>query len=230
MRFCKRLSYNVISAYGGEEGLKAAGDAKPDIILLDIMMPTVDGWTVLSRLKADEGLRHIPVVVHSIVNDKARGFSLGATDYLSKPVDRKVLSTVLKRYAGNKHHNFKILILEDDPDIQDIFRHTAEKQGWQVELATNGKIGLEKLQAQIPDIILLDIMMPEMNGLEFLATIRQRNEWSDIPVIVVTAKDLTEDDKAQLRGQAQRVIQKAVHTPSDLVHQIQEILSTQMTE
>lgn len=220
-----RESYNVISAYGGEEGLKAAKESNPDIILLDIMMPTVDGWTVLSRLKEDDTLKYIPVIIHSMVNDKARGFSLGATDYLSKPVDRNVLSTVLKRYVGNREENFNILILEDDPNTQDIFKRTAEKQGWSADVAGNGRIGIEKLKKAIPDIILLDIMMPEMDGLEFLDTIRQQPEWQKIPVIAVTAKVLTEDDKIQLRAQAQRVIQKAEHTPSDLAVQIRELLN-----
>jgi len=219
-----RENYNVLSSYDGEQGLIAARDNDPDVILLDIMMPEMDGWTVLSHLKADETLKHIPVIVHSMVNEKARGFSLGASDYLSKPVDRNVLLTVLKRYVPQNKEPFHVLILEDDPATQEVFQRTAAKQGWQVRVAENGKIGLELLQQETPDIILLDIMMPEMDGLEFLAELRQNSRWAQVPVIVVTAKELTEDDRDLLNMQAQRIIQKAYHTPSDLAGQIKDLL------
>lgn len=220
-----REDYNVVSAYNGSEGLEAAKEYHPDIILLDIMMPEVDGWTVLSQLKAHEALKHIPVVIHSIVNDKAQGFALGASDYLSKPVDRKVLSAILSRYAPANADKFNILILEDDPDTQELFKRTAEKQGWNVDVAENGQIGLLKLEHHIPDVILLDLMMPEMDGLEFLSQVRQNSEWIHIPVIAVTAKTLTTEDREQLDSQAQRVIEKANHTPPDLVSEIQMVLS-----
>ncbi len=219
-----RESYNVISAYGGDDGIKAAQDTNPDLILLDIMMPTVDGWAVLSQLKENPDLQHIPVIIHSMVNDKARGFSLGADDYLRKPVDRNVLTTILKRYIDGDHTNFNILILEDDPATQDIFKRTAERQGWQAIVAANGKIGLDAMQRQTPDIILLDIMMPEMDGLEFLATIRANPLWTHIPVIVITAKVLSEDERHQLNNQAQRVIQKSTEQQADLTLQIRDVL------
>ena len=219
-----REGYNVISAYNGTEGLKAVREAKPDVILLDIMMPEVDGWMVLSELKDDAQFQHIPIIVHSMINEKRRGFSLGASDYLSKPVDLKVLSTVIKRYVKEDATAFNVLILEDDPATQEIFKRATEKQGWSAKVAENGRIGLAKLTEQMPDIILLDLMMPEMDGLEFLDTMRQNPAWQDIPVIAVTAKVLTEADKAQLNLQAQRVIKKAENAPSDLVQQIRDVL------
>lgn len=221
-----REGFNVVSAYNGTEGLKAARETKPDIILLDIMMPEVDGWVVLTELKDDDTLKNIPVIVHSMVNEKSQGFSLGASDYLSKPVDLKVLATVLKRHIKEPTRSLSVLILEDDPDTQEIFKRTVEKEGWAATVAENGKVGLEHMQQNTPDIILLDLMMPEMDGLTFLSKLRENTAWQTIPVIAVTAKVLTDADKAQLNVQAQQVVRKAETSPSALMQQVKDVLST----
>ena len=204
---------------------------KPSIITLDVMMPGMDGWTVLTRIKGDPDLYSIPVVMLSMLKNKSLGMSLGASDYLTKPVERNVLVSVLKRFLpADKRQNGHVLILEDDPATQELFQRTAERTGWRTAVADNGRIGLERLEEQVPDIILLDLMMPEMDGLEFLAEMRRNPEWKQIPVIAVTAKTLTESDKKQLSEQAQSVLRKGDYAQEDLMNHIRSILTTHYEE
>jgi signal transduction histidine kinase/DNA-binding response OmpR family regulator len=218
--------FQVISARSGDEGLTMAQTYKPSIITLDVMMPGKDGWAVLSELKSDTQTADIPVIMLSIVKDKNLGMSLGASDYLTKPIDRALLINVLKRYMPQeKDGNYCILIVEDDSATQELFKRTAEREGWQTMVAENGRIGLDRLAEQVPDLILLDLMMPEMDGLTFLAEMRDNPTWEHIPVIAITAKTLTEKDKQQLNAQAERVLFKADNSPSDLVRQIRGILT-----
>jgi signal transduction histidine kinase/DNA-binding response OmpR family regulator len=217
--------YQVLSARTGDEGIKMAELYKPTIITLDVMMPGKDGWTVLSELKANPETADIPVVMLSIVKDKKLGMSLGASDYLTKPIDRNLLLSVLRRYVPKAPgEDYCILIVEDDPPTQELFQRTAEREGWLTFVAGNGRIGLEKIKEKKPDVILLDLMMPEMDGMTFLSELRANPDWVDIPVIAITAKTLTEADKQQLNAQAERVLLKAEHSPSALVKQIRGIL------
>jgi DNA-binding response OmpR family regulator len=161
----------------------------------------------------------------SIVKDKKLGMSLGASDYLTKPIDRNLLLSVLRRYVPKAPgEDYCILIVEDDPPTQELFQRTAEREGWLTFVAGNGRIGLEKIKEKKPDVILLDLMMPEMDGMTFLSELRANPDWVDIPVIAITAKTLTEADKQQLNAQAERVLLKAEHSPSALVKQIRGIL------
>lgn len=229
-RQLSREGFRVISATSGEDGLKKAKDFHPTIIALDVLMPSMDGWAVLQSLKLDAELRDIPVVMLSIMNDKSLGFAMGANDYLTKPVDRNTLVSVLKRHlpAGNKNRN--ILIVEDDSNTQDLFLRTAQREGWTGRAADNGKVGLERIKEQIPELILLDLMMPEMDGFEFLTELRKEEKWREIPVIVVTAKNLTDEDMASLSETAQRIVQKGEFTPTNLVAEIRRILQNQQEE
>ena len=226
-RQLSREGFKVISATSGEDGLKKAKDFHPTVIALDVLMPSMDGWAVLQSLKLDPELADIPVVMLSIMNDKSLGFAMGASDYLTKPVDRNTLVSVLKRHlpAGNK--NRSILIVEDDPNTQDLFLRTAQREGWTGRAADNGRLGLERIKEEMPELILLDLMMPEMDGFEFLTELRKAEAWREIPVIVVTAKNLTDEDMAQLSANAQKVVQKAEFTPTNLVAEIRRILHKQ---
>jgi signal transduction histidine kinase/CheY-like chemotaxis protein len=222
-----RKGFRVIIANTGEMGIEMARKHKPAIITLDIMMPSMDGWSVLAQLKADSELRSIPVIMLSMLKNKSLGLSLGASDYLTKPVDKDTLITVIKRFLpADALTPYSVLIVEDEPDIQELFQRTIERQGWTAEVAENGRVGLEKLNNNTPDIILLDLMMPEVDGLEFLSTMRQNPEWKSLPVIAITAKTLTESDKRQLNDQAQRVLEKGNYSRDDLVKQIRDVLKT----
>lgn len=228
-RILSREGFNVVAAHTGDEGLQLARDIKPNIIVLDVMMPTLDGWAVLSKLKEDEELNEIPVVMLSMVDNQSLGFALGATDYLTKPVDRDKLINVLRQYHLRKAPQgpVKLLVIEDDEATREILERTAEKEGWEVQTAENGRVGLNRLAQQIPDLILLDIMMPEMDGMQFVSEMRRNEAWQRIPIIVVTAKSLTEKDRNLLRGQVERIVQKAEYTPKNLVSEIRNILILQ---
>ena len=210
IRQLQREGLQLITAANGQIGLEQARKLQPDIIILDVMMPELDGWAVLTELKEDAEVSHIPVVMLSMVDDKARGISLGASDYLTKPIERKKLINAIKSFITIENEkDCDVLILEDEAATRELFERNIEKQGWKARTAENGLIGLTLMKEKAPDIILLDLMMPEMDGLEFLAEIRKNTEWQHIPVIAVTAKTLTIEDKQQLNAQAQRVLAKA---------------------
>jgi signal transduction histidine kinase/DNA-binding response OmpR family regulator len=226
-----RKGFHVVTVNSGQAGLDMARKLKPALITLDIMMPSMDGWSVLAQLKADPELGSIPVIMLSILKNKSLGLSLGASDYLTKPVDRDVLVATIKRFLpADLTKSCNVLIIEDEPDIQELFQRTVERAGWNAEIAENGRVGLDKLNQQTPDIILLDLMMPEMDGLEFLSTMRQNPEWQTLPVIAITAKTLTESDKKQLGEQAQRVLEKGDYSKDDLVQQIRDLLKAYQSE
>jgi adenylate cyclase len=205
-RYLERGGFSVTSADGGQEGLRLARELDPAAITLDIKMPDLDGWTVLAAIKGDPTLAHIPVVLMTILDEKGRGFSLGATDYLVKPVDHDTLIRVLRQ--ASKTSAGHILIVDDDEIGRRSMKAALERAGWTISEADNGQSALSTLKGARPDAILLDLMMPEMDGFEFLDEMRRVNEWRDIPVIVITARDLTAEDCARLDGGVQRVIQK----------------------
>ena len=221
-----REGFQVISAYNGHSAFELARKHQPEIIILDIMMPEMDGWSVLRQFKNDALLGLIPIVILSMIKDKSTGLALGASDYLTKPVDKHVLVSVLKRYLPqNTSDPLNILIVEDDPNTQELLQRTSKREGWHVQVANNGLEGLEKLKQQIPHLILLDLMMPVMDGVQFLHEIRQTESWKEIPVIVVTAKEMTEEERQEINAQAQRIVHKGDYATHELVSQIRHILN-----
>jgi signal transduction histidine kinase/DNA-binding response OmpR family regulator/ligand-binding sensor domain-containing protein len=216
--------FRVEVAADGKRGLEQAKQLQPAVITLDVMMPSMDGWSVLTALKADETTADIPVIMLTIVDDKQMGFALGAADYFTKPIDFQRLHQVLEKYrqpAGQQ----TILMVEDDASTRDMLRRTLEKDGWQVAEAQNGKVGLEKLDGSIPALILLDLMMPEMDGFEFMDALRRRRDIKRIPVIVITAKDLTEEDHRRLNGGVERIIQKGASSQSEVLELVRALLT-----
>ena len=170
------------------------------------MMPDLDGWTVLAAIKGDPHLVDLPVVLMTIVDEKNRGYALGATDYLVKPVDRQKLINVLHALCGPAGR--RLLMVDDDDHGRGQMRTALEQQGWKVTEASDGRDALTRLNEAKPDVVILDLMMPEMDGFEFLEEMRRNAEWRDIPVVVVTAKDLTDADRLRLNGSVERIIQK----------------------
>jgi signal transduction histidine kinase/DNA-binding response OmpR family regulator len=206
-RHLKRSGFAVVTAGGGQEGLRLARELRPSAVTLDIMMPDLDGWTVLAAIKGDPELAGIPVVLMSIVDQKNRGYALGAADYLVKPVDRTKLIETLTGICGLTAG--RALLVDDDELVRRGVRQALEPIGWQVTEAENGEVAVEVLAAGQPDVIILDLMMPKMDGFEFLHELRLRPEWQDIPVVVVTTKDLTQEDRDRLNGDVERIIQKS---------------------
>ncbi|MDH3583152.1 MAG: response regulator, partial [Phycisphaerae bacterium] len=222
-RFLGKAGFRVLAAPSGEVGLELAREHRPAAITLDVMMPSMDGWAVLSQLKAAPELADIPVIMLTMVEDKDLGYALGASDYLSKPVDRDRLLSALSRFATGPQPG-RVLVVEDDTDIREMVRRSLTKAGWEVDEAENGRLALERLESRQPDVILLDLMMPEMDGFEFVERMRANDDWRSIPVLVLTAKDMTDEDRARLNGGVERVIQKGDYSREKLLAEVQRVV------
>ncbi|MDP6572309.1 MAG: PAS-domain containing protein [Rhodospirillales bacterium] len=221
-RYLGRNGYHVRAAANGEEALSLAERLRPDAITLDVLMPGMDGWAVLGALKDNAELSEIPVIMLSIVDDRRIGFSLGAADYLIKPVDReKLMSTLRKHCPGNRR---RVLVVEDDAPTREIMKSILKKEKWVVDEAENGLVGLRRVADAMPDVILLDLIMPEMDGFEFLSEIRANENWRGVPVIVVTAKTLTAKDRRQLEGRVMALLSKNAEDLVALPRILREII------
>ena len=224
-RYLIKDGYSVVTATSGEQGLRLAHEMQPAAITLDVMMPDMDGWSVLRALKADPVLCKIPVIMLTMIDDRTRGYSLGAVDYLTKPVNREHLHKALSRYY-TAADNSAVLLVEDDTETREIMARTLKKSGWAVSEAENGQEALDILGSLEPRLILLDLMMPVMDGFAFLAALRARPEWQHIPVVVVTAKDLTEDDRERLNGMVEEVLEKNAYTREQLLERMREAVAS----
>jgi signal transduction histidine kinase/DNA-binding response OmpR family regulator/PAS domain-containing protein len=212
--------FTVEMANDGVQGLKRARDLRPTAITLDVLMPDIDGWTVLAALKGDPSMAEIPVVMVTIVDEARRGIALGAAGYLTKPIDRDRLLSVLARYRAVGDHPLRALIVEDDAEQRAIMRSILGAQGWSVVEAENGRIALNRLAEELPDLVLLDLMMPEMDGFEVVGALQGNPAWRSIPVVVVTALDLTAEDHRRLNGGVEQILCKHAVTPAELGERI----------
>ena len=220
-RFLAREGFRVVTASGGEEGLRLARELRPDAITLDVMMPGMDGWAVLTALKATPDVADIPVVMLTIVDDKNLGYALGASDYLTKPIDRERLVTVLKQHRRDR----PVLVVDDDLTLRQLLRRMLEPEGYVVVEAENGRVALERLRQVSPSVILLDLMMPEMDGFEFVAEFRRHEAWRAIPIVVITARDLSSEDRERLNGYVQKILQKGAHGRDQLLAEVRELVA-----
>jgi signal transduction histidine kinase/DNA-binding response OmpR family regulator len=220
-RFLDKEGFRVVTAAGGPEGLRLAKELRPDAITLDVMMPAMDGWAVLSALKSDPDLSDIPVIMLTVLDARNLGYALGATDYLTKPIDRDRLTAVLKKYR----HDLPVLIVDDDGDIRRLLRQLLERDGYKVAEAENGREALAVLPEIAPGLILLDLMMPEMDGFEFVIELRRHERWRQIPVIVITARDLSAEDRQRLNGYVEKVLQKGSYSRDALLAEVRELVA-----
>ncbi|OUD16253.1 response regulator [Thioflexithrix psekupsensis] len=220
-----KLGYSVAVAADGSEGLNLARKLRPDAILLDVKMPGMDGWNVLSQLKADTLLADIPVIMTSIEDNRNMGYALGATDYLIKPVSRQQLANILDKYHIHQDETPLVMVIEDDPVTQERLSAGLKQQGWRVFKAENGQVALEHLNERKPVLILLDLLMPVMDGFEFLQHLRQHPQWQDIPVIVLTSTKLSAKDHEELNGYVESIVKKENYCSHDLLDRIRVLVS-----
>jgi CheY-like chemotaxis protein/two-component sensor histidine kinase len=213
----------VVTAAGGLEGLKLAKELRPLAITLDAIMPDLDGWSVLAALRQDSDLAEIPVIMVTILDEHRRAVALGAAGYLSKPIDRERLHRLVGRFRAPARST-KVLLVEDDSVQRERVRSWLEGQQWTVQEAGNGREALARLQADTPDMILLDLMMPEMDGFSVVAALQKESSWRDIPVIVVTSRDLDAEDRARLNSGVQSVLVKETFRPAELVERIRRLV------
>lgn len=225
----KRKGYQVVSVTQGDNVVDLARRLKPSAITLDILMPDPDGWEVLGALKSEPETASVPVIVISMLDEATRGIALGAADYLTKPINASRILEVLERVIG-AHSRASILIVEDEEDARILMKKTLEDTGCRVQEARNGIEALAKLEETPPDLILLDLMMPEMDGFEFIAELQKDKARRHLPVVVVTARDLDQDDHDRLNGQVAQVIQKRALTGTDLLKEIQRQLDALLEE
>jgi len=222
----KDAGYLVAHAYDGVEAVKKAVELRPFAIILDVMLPGKDGWEVLQDIRSLPDTKDIPVVVYSIVDNRELGFALGATDYLTKPVDRKTLISKLNELSFTKkrrHQIVNIMVVDDNPEAVELIASMLEPEGFNVIKAYGGREAIEKAEDIRLDAILLDLMMPEMDGFEVVHRLKNMPQTSDVPIFIVTAKDITVEDRLRLAGQIERIYQKSDFTKEDLIRQIKTL-------
>lgn len=222
-RILSRAGFKVIGSPTGDIGLQLAKELLPDVITLDVVMPGIDGWSVLTALKSDPELSDIPVIMLTMTEEQEMGFMLGAADYLTKPVERERLVEILYKYKPVEKKG-QVLMVEDDEAAREVMGRMLEKEGWLVTEAENGRIGLDRLEEYLPDLILLDIMMPEMDGFSFIEIMRKDERNIQIPIIVVTAKELTEKDLSRLNSNVNKILQKGSFNKNELLAIVQNLV------
>jgi CheY-like chemotaxis protein len=230
-RFLGKEGYDVVPVARGKDVLAMAREVHPQAITLDLLMPGMDGWSVLAALKDDPELAEIPVILLTIVEDRNLAHAFGVTDYLTKPIDRTRLLSILQKYVQAPSSGLA-LIVEDDPNSRNLFRQLLERDGWSVIEAGNGREAMVWVERRQPALIVLDLMMPEVDGFEFLTQLRRHPTRQSIPVLVVTAKDLTAEDRLFLNGgmllggRVQGIVQKGSFSQEELLREVHKLMGS----
>jgi adenylate cyclase len=222
-RFLSKEGFDVLTAQGGWEGLKLAREVRPSLITLDVLMPELDGWSVLRELKSIPELAPIPVIMLTIVDERSKGYALGASEYITKPIDWTRLRAVLHHLNGGPSRR-DILVIEDDEETRRLLASTLADEGWRVIEAEDGREGFKRLRERRPNLILLDLMMPEMDGFEFLELLRGDVAFSNIPVVGMTATDLSEVDRRRLNSGIVDFVSKAACDRDELLARIRDFV------
>jgi signal transduction histidine kinase/DNA-binding response OmpR family regulator len=219
------LGVRVETAADGEEGLRLAKVLSPDLITLDVQLPGMDGWTVLAMLKSTPASAHIPVIMLTIVDERKRGFALGAKDYLTKPIDTERLGKLVElhrrdRMALDSADSGYILIVEDDTALRELLRRTLELAGWVVVEAADGRAALEQIARCRPSLILLDLMLPELDGVQVIDELHATSTGEEIPILVLTAKELTLAERQRLDKSVTKILQKGSYSSEELLRHV----------
>ncbi|MDH3556066.1 MAG: response regulator [Deltaproteobacteria bacterium] len=226
-RFLSKEGYRVVTAKGGKEGLRLARELIPDVITLDVIMSEMDSWAVLSALKGDSDLANTPVIMLTIVDDKSMGYRLGASDYLTKPINRNRLVAAVRKHAPPP---CGVLVVEDDAEMRELLQRFLQNEGWVVVEAQNGREALDRISENKPELILLDLMMPTMDGFEFLEELRKHTAWLSIPVLVITAKDLTAEERRRLDGRVNKILQKGAYSREKLLAEVHDLVADYISQ
>ncbi|HUO83731.1 MAG TPA: response regulator [Thermoanaerobaculia bacterium] len=217
--------YLPIRARHGEEALRLARLAKPVAITLDIILPGIDGWEVIKRLKEDDETRGTPVVIVSVADNRELGFALGADDYFTKPVERdrliRRLQELTTRAAAKKRP--QVLLIDDDPGIHELLGEALDTAGCDVASAITGEEGLQAARRLLPDVIILDLLMPGMNGFETAAELRNDEATCEIPIIVLTARDVTEEERRDVESKIALIVHKGASARQTLIQSIRHL-------
>ncbi len=221
-----QAGYKVAHAYNGQEAIEKAKSLHPFAITLDVLLPRKDGWEVLQELKADAETSNIPVIIHSIVDNKDLAFALGAADYLMKPLDKDALINKLNEISvsrGKKVLPISVLIVEPEDDVTRSFKDAFESQGFLIYTAPTGKRGVELASLLRPGVILLNFTLPDMLGFDVVNAIKENPSTRDIPIFILSEKDLSVDDRMTLVGKIERVVQKYAFDTKELISHIKEL-------
>jgi CheY-like chemotaxis protein len=216
--------YNVVGLISSEKAVEKAKEIRPLAITLDILMPKKDGWQVLRELKDTPETQDIPVIILSIVEDRKLGFSLGATEYMLKPVGKEVLLRKLRNLEKTRKVK-RILIVDHEPDTVRSIGNVMKETGYQVTAAYNSKDAIKSIHEFRPDLIILNLTMPEMGGFDVVEYLKTAEGVRDISLIILTHKDLTEKEIDDLNGMIQGILNKGVLTKEDLLKEIKETIS-----
>lgn len=209
--------------YSGEEGLEKARSLRPSFIILDIILPNKDGWDVLIELKMDPRTKDIPILVTSVLQDEGKGLMLGAVDYLIKPISKKDLEAALAKLPlnGTGLKSMKVLAIDDEETSLRIIKSILLSQDVRVLTAQDGRQGLALIAEVRPDLIFLDLIMPGMSGFDVLAQLRANPQTKDTPVIIVTGKELTDEEKKLLREQANAIVEKTHFSKEKFLREVE---------
>jgi CheY-like chemotaxis protein len=224
-RFLEKQGYTIIGVNHSNDVFPALVQHKPSAILLDVLMPEKDGWGVLSEIKDNETTKDIPVIICSIISDKDRGFTLGAADYLTKPIVEADLVKALRRLDKQNKSQLKVLVIDDEADDVLLIRRILEaEENYVILEAGNGKEGLALVSSQRPDLIVLDLTMPEMDGFTVVEKLKNNEETRSIPIIIVSAKELTTTEREFLTDEVEVLLQKGLFSEAELLEDVSQAL------
>ncbi|NNJ13223.1 response regulator [Chloroflexales bacterium ZM16-3] len=216
----------VIYAASGAEGIELAHDVLPELIFLNVLMPDRDGWQLLEALKTNPDLAHIPVVMISIDNQQQRGLALGVADFITKPIDQDAVASALRWLPAPTHTSGYILVVEGDHALAELYQRTLEGAGWRVVIARTGREALTAITTHPPAAIMLDLLLPDMDGVHLINTLRERPGRVECPTIIVISSDLSNADRAQVQGSTRQILRNGAHTFSELTKQLHCCLAT----
>ncbi len=221
-----RQEFEITGTRSGREGLRLARELQPQAILLDVIMPGADGWQILHDLKNNPATAKIPVILLTIVDKKALGFRLGAAAYLLKPLDPAAVRDALNQVVGAvRAQQTRVLVVDDDPNVAEMLRQFLPEDEFQLDTALDGLLGLEAVAANRPDIVLLDIMMPRLDGFGVIESLRADPQTRDLPIIVISAKELTAAETLRLRESVSSVVKKQGFQGKKLAQEIHAVVN-----